>query len=120
MLYKPNFDGKQIVGQLEEEIAKIQKSGVDPKELERARTFLWSYRINQLQTSLNRARVLGQYEILDRKPELINTELDQFLAVTAPQIQAAARKYVVPNKRTVLDIVPAPQKEQPSEKPASN
>jgi predicted Zn-dependent peptidase len=119
LLYKPNFDGKQIVAQLEEEIANIQKSGVDPKELERARTFLRSYRINLLQTSLSRARVLGQYEILDGKPELINTELDQFLAVTAPQIQAAAKKYVVPSKRTVLDIVPAP-KEQPSEKPASN
>jgi predicted Zn-dependent peptidase len=119
LLYKPNFDGKQIVAQLEEEIAKIQKSGVDPKELERARTFLRSYRINQLQTSLNRARVLGQYEILDEKPELINSELDQFLGVTAQQIQSVARKYVVPSKRTVLDIVPAP-KEQPSEKPASN
>jgi len=107
LVHNPQFTGKQIVGQVDEEIAKLQNEGVPVKELERARTFLRSARIRQLQSSQSRAMLLGQYELLDGNPELINTELAEFLSVTPDQIQAAARKYLVPQKRAVLEIVPA-------------
>ena len=112
LLYNPAFPGSQIVEQVEEEIGKIRKDGVDAKELERARTYLRSSRIRQLQSSHNRATLLGRFELLDRKPEYINTEMDGFLAVTPAQIRAAARKYIDPRKRTVLDVVPAPEDEE--------
>jgi zinc protease len=112
LLYKPNFDGKQIAGQVQAEVDKIKTEGVDAQELERARTFYRAARINGLQSALSRAQVLGQYEIFDKKPELINTELDQYMAVTPAQIQAVAKKYVDPEKRALLEIVPAPAKEE--------
>src|SRR5579871_577890 len=108
LLFKPNFTPEQIVEQAQDEIAKIQKDGVDAKELERARTLLRSEQINALQSSLHRAQLLGRYEIFDGKPELINTALDDFLAVTASDIQNAARKYLTPEHRSVLQILPAP------------
>ena len=46
--------------------------------------------------------------LFDGKAELINTELDPMLAVTPAQIQAAAKKYLTPERRIVLNIVPAP------------
>ncbi len=52
--------------------------------------------------------MLAQYAVTDGNPELINTELDAKLAVTPAQIQAAAKKYLTPDKRAVLEIVPAP------------
>jgi predicted Zn-dependent peptidase len=57
---------------------------------------------------MSRARMLAQFAVVDGNPELINTELDRLLAVTPAQIQAAAKKYFVPEKRSVLEIVPAP------------
>jgi zinc protease len=108
LLFKPNFTPQQIVDQAQEEIARIQKDGVDPKELERARTLLRSDQITSLQSSLHRAQLLGRYEIFDGKPELINTNLDNFLAVTPPEIQAVAKNYLTPERRTVLQILPAP------------
>src|SRR5438552_3664249 len=42
MLYKPDFTGKQIVQQIQEELARIQKDGVPADELERVRTFIRS------------------------------------------------------------------------------
>jgi len=116
LLYNPQFTGQQIVSQVEEEIRKIQKDGVEAKELDRVRTLLRSSRIRQLQSSHSRAALLGQYELLDGNPEHINTELNALLAVTPEQIQAAARKYLAPQKRSVLDIVPAPERKS---KPAS-
>src|SRR5213595_1809256 len=109
MLHKPNFTGKQIVDQVHDEIAKIQQSGVPADEMERVRTFIRSSSIQQMQSVLGRARMLAQYETFDGNPGLINTELQTFLAVTPAQIQAVAKKYLTPEKRTVLEIVPAPK-----------
>ena len=41
-------------------------------------------------------------------PDLINTDLEKFLAVEPAEIQAAAKKYLTPERRSVLQIVPAP------------
>jgi zinc protease len=113
LLYNPKFKGPEIVDQVQAEIAKVQKEGVDLKELNRVRTYLRAGTMAQLQTSLQRARLLGQYELLDGNPEFINTELASFLAVTPQQVQAVAQKYLMPEKRFVLQIEPAPRTENP-------
>ena len=66
-------------------------------------------RIRELQSSLNRARALAQFQLADGNPDLINTEMDELMAVTPQQIQAAAAKYLTADKRAFLDIVPAPK-----------
>jgi len=108
LLYKPNFTGDQIVGQVQDEIAKLQNQPVEAKELERVKTLIRAGVIKNLQSSLSRARALAQYAIADGNPELINTELNAELAVTPAQIQAAAKKYLTADKRAVLEIQPAP------------
>ncbi len=118
LLHNPKFTGQQIVGQVEEEIAKLRDHPVDQPELNRARTFLRSSRISELQSPLNRAKLLAQYEMFDNKPEWITQELDSFLAVTPAQIQAAVKKYLQPEKRAVLEIVPVP-KTDPAPQPAA-
>jgi predicted Zn-dependent peptidase len=112
LMYNPAFEGGEIVAQVEEELGKVREGGVTPEELERARTYLRASRIRQLQSSHQRAHLLGKYELLDGKPEYINTELDDFLAVTPAEVQAAAREYLDARKRTVLDIVPAPEEQE--------
>jgi len=108
LLFKPNYTPQQIIDQAQEEIAKIQNDGVDAKELDRGRTLLRSEQIISLQSSLHRAQLLGRYEIFDGKPELINTNLENFLTITPAEIQGVAKKYLTPERRTVLQILPAP------------
>ncbi len=109
LLYKPNFTAEQIVGQVQDEITKLQTQPIDAKELDRVKTALRANRIKELQGSLSRAQALAQYQLADGDPRLINTELDRMLAVTPAQIQAAASKYMTPEKRAILAIVPAPK-----------
>ncbi|MBI4874551.1 MAG: insulinase family protein [Acidobacteria bacterium] len=106
LVHKPNFTGAQILAQVEAEIARIQKDGVPAAELQRARTFLRAQRMGQLQSSIQRATLLGQYELFDANPDWINTELAGFLEVTPEAIQAAARTYLIPARRNVLEIQP--------------
>jgi zinc protease len=108
LLYKPNFTYEQIVGQVQDEMAKLQNQPLSAAELERIKTQLRATRIRDLQSSLTRAHALAQYTIADGNPGLINTELDAMTAVTAAQVQAAAKKYFVAGKRSVLAIQPAP------------
>jgi len=108
LLYNPNFTGKQIVDQVQEEIARLQNDPLSAQELERVKTQIRASTIAGLQASLSRARQLAQYAITDGDPSLINSELDRILAVTPAQIQAAAKKYLTPERRAVLEIQPAP------------
>jgi predicted Zn-dependent peptidase len=112
VLYKPNFKGEQIVQQIQDEIAKLQNQPLEAKELDRIKTQLRAMQIRGLQSSLTRAQQLAQYAVADGKPELINTELDAMLAVTPAQIQAAAKKYLAADRRSVLMIQPAPQQQK--------
>ncbi len=116
MLHNPNFNAKQIVGQVEEQIARLQKDLVPQAELDRIRTFFRSYRMNQLQSSNSRATQLGQYELLDGNPDFINTEMALYLAVTPEQIRDTARKVFVRQRQTVLEVVPAPEPAKKEEK----
>lgn len=109
LLYNPRFKAADIIAQVQDEIAQLQEKPVDAKELERIKTQLRASRLKDLQSSLSRAKTLAQYAVTDNNPELINTELDAMLAVTPAQIQAAAKKYLTPQNRAILEIQPAPR-----------
>jgi zinc protease len=109
LLYNPRFKAADIVSQVQEEIAQLQDKPVEAKELARIKTQLRASRLKDLQSSLSRAKALAQYTVTDGDPELINTELDAMLAVTPAQIQAAAKKYLAPQNRAILEIQPAPK-----------
>lgn len=111
LLYNPSFTAQQIVEQVQDEIAKLQAAPLDARDFERVKTQIRAMRIKQLESSLSRARELGQYEIADGNPELINTVMDRMMAVTPAQVQAAAKKYLSADRRAVLEIMPAPKKE---------
>ena len=74
LIYNPKFTAKQIVDQVQEEIAKLQNTPMDPKELERVKTQVRAITVKGMQDSLSRARTLAQYAITDGDPGLINTE----------------------------------------------
>lgn len=107
-LYKPNYSAAQIVDQIQQEIDRIAKDGVDEQELARVKAVQRFGRISSLQSSLARARLLGQYELLDAKPEMVDQDFTNLFQVTSAQIQAAAKKYLTAARRDVLAIQPAP------------
>src|SRR5450432_3330667 len=61
IIYNPTFTAKQIVDQVQEEIAKLQNTPLDAKELDRVKTTLRASAVKAMQGSLSRARTLAQY-----------------------------------------------------------
>lgn len=117
LLYKPNYRAEQIVDQLQQEIDKIASAGVPDLELARVKAVLRYAKVTSLQSSLGRAQLLGQYELLDGKPEMVDQDFTDLFAVTGPQIQAVAKKYLTAARRDVLVIQPAPPPPPPPAAP---
>ncbi len=107
-IYKPTFQGQQIVDQIQAEIDRIVTEGVDAKELDRVKAVLRFNKANTLQRTFARAQAAGIYEILDGKPELAEQDYNALIAVTSAQMQEAAKKYLTAARRDVLFIQPAP------------
>jgi zinc protease len=108
LLYKPNVQGKELVDQFQGEIDRIANEGVDPKELERVKTLLRYTRVSSLQSAIERAKLLGIYELVDGNPALFDDDFTRFFQVTSAQMQAAAKKYLVAARRDVMFIQPQP------------
>ncbi len=95
------------------EFEKVAKSGLTPRELEKAKNRVRSMFVFGLSSTLQRSLVLGQYELYFGNAELLRGELDKYLAVTNDDIKRVASRYFSPQSRTVLDVVTKPAEKSP-------
>jgi zinc protease len=92
--------------QVEAELARLQTDLVSDAELAKAKNQILRDFILSRQTVQSRAEELGYAAVVLKDPELVNTELARFLAVTPQDIQSVARKYFVPENRTLVEVRP--------------
>ena len=64
--------------------------------------------------------MLGEYEMLDGNPQMLDEDFTKMFEVTSAQMQAAAKKYLTAERRDALVIQPAAAKggEHPTPMPA--
>lgn len=111
---KPDREPPQIRDGIFDEIRQLATDGPSAEEMEKLRNNLFNAAVRSRQSSLFRAQQLAEFALYDNDPELFNTDLQNYLDVTAEQIRAAVAKYLHTENRVLLDIVPAPQEAAPS------
>jgi predicted Zn-dependent peptidase len=109
---RPGTDAKKTVAEIETILARIREKGVTGAELARARSLYKSERFNggftSLQTPLGCAEALGWAATFDPDgADGVNSEVARYDSVTAADLQEAARTYLVPDRRSVIEIAPA-------------
>ena len=105
---RPGVKPEDCEKALIDEITALQKDGITQAELEKARAQDLHDQIEQVrQTDLNVAYAVGEDTVLFNDPNLINTWVNQYNAVTADQVKAAAQKYLITNERVVITDLPA-------------
>ncbi len=92
---------------VEAEIAKLAQTPVSAAELQKIKTRVRSSFVFGLQTNLTRATRLGEYESYYGDARLLGLELADYQRVTPAQIQAAVKKYLTPERRQLVEVVPA-------------
>jgi hypothetical protein len=63
---------------------------------------------------LFRAQQLAEFTLYDNDPELFNSDLANYLKITASQIRDAVAKFLDTDNRVLLEIVPAPSEAAPA------
>jgi zinc protease len=111
---KPGEEGAQIRDSIFKEITDLATSGPSEEEMEKLRNNLFNGSVRSRQSSLYRSQQLAEFALYDRDPELFNTDLQNYLDVTAAQIRDAVAKYLDNDNRVLLEIVPGAQEAAPA------
>ena len=104
---KPEEDLSAIREIIMEEIHDLSVHGPTTAEMEKIENQLVNDTVRMRQGSMSRAQQIAEFTLYDGDPALVNSELDELLAVKADQIRLAAAHYLNADNRALLDVVPA-------------
>ena len=99
-------DPAALEAALLEQVAEVQRQPVSAEELERARNQLLAEHLYQLDSIFYQAMQIGMLESIGVGWQELARFEERVRAVTAEDIQRAARRYLVPDRRTVAYLQP--------------
>lgn len=101
-------DVMNLQNAIDQEIEKARTELMSEDEFQKLRNQVESNFITGNARIAGIAESLANYYMYYGDTDLINTELDRYLAVTKEDIRAAAQKYYDPNSRVILHYLPHP------------
>jgi predicted Zn-dependent peptidase len=106
--YRPDLKGADVLKAVDEVIADVQQKGITDEDLKQAKVNMRSNLYEQLESQggFGRADLLAAFALYDDDPNRINSIFTELDKVTTAQVQAAAKKWLVPSNRTSIDRVP--------------
>jgi zinc protease len=99
-------------------IDALTKDGPTDAEMTKVRNRVEASFLFGLQSNLQRANRLGQYELFYGDARLLNGEPPKYLAVTKDDIKRVLAKYIVPARRTLVEVRPTGMVDPPPKPPA--
>jgi predicted Zn-dependent peptidase len=113
LLEKAGMLGVYVIGQqgvplekldelINEEVEKVKADGVTEEEFQKARNNQEAQFASSFGTMSTRAKNLARYRVFYGDANLINTELDRYLAVKREDLQRVAKKYFTKEGVNVL------------------
>lgn len=102
----PGGDPAKAIASFDAEIKRLQDEPLSAAELARAKNILRGQTLRTLTTHNGRAHAFGEHEILFGSWRDVFQTLERYQAVTAEQVQNAARAYLRPERRTIVELVP--------------
>jgi zinc protease len=101
---KPDRDLSKIRETIMKEIQDLAENGPTAEEMQKLHNNLINDSVRARQSSMVRAQQITEYALYDGDPEIINTELEEFLAVTGEQIKEAVGQFLNTENRSLLDV----------------
>lgn len=103
---------------LRRELQRIVTDGVDAEELERVKAQAIAAHVYERDSMFFQARQIGALEMAGLSYRNIDLMLEKLKAVTAEQVQAVAKKYLVDDHLTIAHLDPQPVSAQRKAAPA--
>jgi len=106
--YRPDLKGADVLKVVDKVISAVQEHGITEDELKQAKVNFRSSFLENLESQggFGRADLLAALALYDDNPGRINTILSDLDKITTSDVQQAAKKYLVPANRTIIDRRP--------------
>src|SRR6202045_3231290 len=114
IIHKPEFSNEATLAAFDAVIREVQENGISDDELQQLKVKWRSDYYSTLEGGrgghmprYGLMHLLACFTLFDGEPQLVNTILDGFLAVTREDVLAAAKKYLRNDKRALVFRKPA-------------
>jgi len=104
---RPEIEVAALEAQLLDDIGRLATDGPADDELARVRTLHAATVESSLEQVGERADRISQYACLFDRPEMVNTEIERYDAVTAEQVRQGMADRTAADNRLVLTYIPA-------------
>ena len=96
------IDPAEVEAAMDKEFERAKTEPVSDREYQKLRNQIENQFVSSNSTMAGIAETLANYHMYLGEANLINTEIDRYLAVTKEDIMEAAKKYYTPENRVVL------------------
>jgi zinc protease len=103
---RPGHTTAELEKAIDDEIGELAASPPSAAEMEKVRNQLRSADVRRLTTLSGKANQLGVFEVVFGDYRRMFSTLDDEIAVTAEDVRRVTRTYLVPERRTVVTLVP--------------
>lgn len=107
-LVNMGVDPATVEKAINEEVERMQSTPVEERELQKVKNQIESEFVQSNSSVAGIAESLANYHMYFGDAELINTEVDRYLAVTPADIQRVAKVYYTPEQRVTLYFLQQP------------
>jgi zinc protease len=108
--YRPDLKGEDVLKVVDKVITAVQEHGITDDELRQAKVNFRSSFLENIEGGafplFGRSDLLAALALYDDDPNRINTILADIDKVTGAEVLQAAKKWLVPANRTVIDRLP--------------
>ncbi len=108
---KPGGSPQGAAQSVAAEIRKLREQPVSELELEKAKNQVMNDYVNSLKTNNGKARAFEINEMLRGDYRELFADLERYKAITAEQIQSVAKKYLLPQRQSLVQVVPQGKQE---------
>jgi predicted Zn-dependent peptidase len=107
-LVNMGVDPKTVETAINDEVQRLQTTAVDERELQKVKNQIETEFVTANSSVAGIAESLANYHMYFGDAELINNEVDRYLAVTPADIQRVAKTYYTPEQRVTLYFLQQP------------
>jgi zinc protease len=109
VIARPAVSLEKLEAAMDKELDKLRKTPISDEELDRAKNLIETSFVVRLEGVRERASLLNMYQAEVKDPGFAPKDLERYRKATKEDIKSAAEKYLVPNARVIVRVVPKPK-----------